>query len=260
MALNLRKKQSVDQQQAEFIRAKRRRQFSAPLTFLIVVAAIIFAMSVFFRVSVIDVVGNTHYTDEEIISAIDIEKGDNLFFFDRFATISRVFAKLPYVEQVSVKRSLPNKVSITVEESEALAYLVVGDEEWTLDDSCKILGKATEDELDVLIPIVGISPGTLMIGEQLLSADGDEAIIDYLSEVLYQMQERGIYPLVRRVDFSDKNHVKFSYDGKYTVLLGDSYNTEYKFGMFVSVVDKLKEGDVGTIDLSNATSAIFTPN
>ena len=68
---------------------------SGPIMFFLVVVAVIFVMSVFFRVSDIQVRGNSHYTDEEIIRAIDIEEGDNLFFFDRFAALSRVFAKLP---------------------------------------------------------------------------------------------------------------------------------------------------------------------
>ena len=135
--------------------------------FFLVVVAVIFVMSVFFRVSDIQVRGNSHYSDEEIIRAIDIEEGDNLFFFDRFAALSRVFAKLPYIDEVSVERSLPNKVIITVSESQALAYIVLGEEKWTIDHSCKVLGKANDDELQGLIPIEGISPGTLMIGEPL---------------------------------------------------------------------------------------------
>ena len=97
------------------VRAKRNSSINGLLMFFVVVVAAIFVMSVLLRVSDIRVEGNEHYTDEEIINAIDIEEGDNLFFFDRFAAISRVFAKLPYVEQVSVERSLPNKVVITVQ-------------------------------------------------------------------------------------------------------------------------------------------------
>ena len=58
---------------------------------MVVIIASIFFLSLFFRVEDIRVEGNTHYTDDEIIRAIDIEEGDNLFFFDRFAAISRVF-------------------------------------------------------------------------------------------------------------------------------------------------------------------------
>lgn len=234
--------------------------FSGPIVFFLVIVAMIFVLSVFFRVSDIRVEGNTHYTDEEIIRAIDIEEGDNLFFFDRFAALSRVFAKLPYVEEVSVERSLPNKVVITVTESQALAYIVLGEETWTIDHSCKVLGKATEEELADLIPIEGISPGTLLIGEPLQTADGDAAIVEYLAEVLYQMEERGLYRKVKWVDFSNKNHVDFGYDDKFTVKLGDAAFMEHKFGMLVSTLSQLLEGDVGIIDISDGNTVHFSPN
>ena len=235
------------------------RSFSGPLVFFIVIVAMIFVMSVFFRVSDIQVDGNIHYTDEEIIRAIDIEEGDNLFFFDRFSALSRVFAKLPYIEEVSVERKLPNKVIISVTESQALAYIVLGDERWTIDHACKILGKANDDELGDLIPIVGISPGTLMIGEKLETADGDMQLVDYISEVLYQMEERGLHRAVTRVDFSNKNHVEFDYGGKFTVKLGDAAFMEKKFGMLVSAMSKLLPGDVGTLDVSDAKTVHFSP-
>ena len=234
--------------------------FSGPIVFFLVIVAMIFVMSVFFRVSEVEVNGNVHYTDEEIILAVDIEEGDNMFFFDRFATLSRVFAKLPYIEEVSVDLVLPNKVIITVEESEALAYIVLGDEMWTIDHSCKILGKATEDELGSLIPIVGLSPGTLLIGETLQTADGDAALVDYLAAVLDQLEGRGMAGQIGSIDFSNKNHVEFTYGDKYTVKLGDAAYIERKFGMLASVLSKLLEGDVGIIDLSDGNTAHFIPN
>ncbi len=263
MAYNSRRNQPPASKHGEYFKPRRRRKtgVSGLLTFLIVVIAVIFMMSIFFRVSDIQVEGNEHYTDEEIIKAIDIEQGDNLFLFDRFAAISRVFAKLPYVEQVSVDRSLPNKVTISVVECKALAYLQVGDEEWTIDHSCKILGKAAEGELESLIPIFGVNPGTLMIGEKLLTADGDEALVDYIAQVLYQLQERGMATMVNKIDFSNPYAVKISYgNGKYIINLGGSSNVEYKFGMIVSVMSQLKDGDVGTIDVSDGTTAHFSPN
>ena len=49
-------------------------------------------------------------------------------------------------------------------------------------------------------------------------------------------------------------------DGRYTFKIGGSSNVEYKFGMLVSVMSQLKEGDVGTIDVSDGTTAHFIPN
>ena len=131
MAYNSHMNQPPASKHGEYRKPSRRRKtgVSALLTFLVVIMAVIFVMSVFFRVTDIQVEGNEHYTDEEIIKAVVIEKGDNLFFFDRIAATSRVFAKLPYIEEVSVERQLPNKVIISVQECKALAYLQVGDEE-----------------------------------------------------------------------------------------------------------------------------------
>lgn len=254
---NYRSTQPPADKRGDFIKPRRHSSISAPLMFIVVIVATIFVMSVFFRVSDIEVTGNTHYTDEEIIRAIDIEQGDNLFFFDRFAAISRVFAKLPYIEEVSVVRKLPNKVTIKVVESTALAYIKLGDERWTLDHNCKVLGKAADGETGQLVEVSGISPGTLLIGEQLTTADGDTAVVEQLAEVLYQIQERGLTSYISLVDITDTNDVQLSYAGRYTVKLGNSSGTEHKFGMLVSVVAKLGAEDVGLIDLSDGTTAHF---
>ena len=95
MALNLNRRRPRSQEEEGFSLREISASVSGPVMFFLVIVAVIFVMSVFFRVSDIQVRGNTHYTDEEIIRAIDIEEGDNLFFFDRFAALSRVFAKLP---------------------------------------------------------------------------------------------------------------------------------------------------------------------
>ncbi len=242
---------------AEYMKPRRHSTISAPLMFVIVEVALIFVMSVFFRVSDIEVNGNVHYTDSEIIRAIDIEEGDNLFFFDRFAALSRVFAKLPYIEEVTVERKLPNKVIIDVTESTALAYIALGDENWTIDHNCKVLGKASEDELSNLITVRGISPGTLLIGEPLQTEDGDTAVVEYLAEVLSQIDERGLTASVSQIDFSDTAAVTFQYGGRLTVNIGGSSNTEYKFGMFVAVLDKLSSEDVGYLNLSDGATAHF---
>lgn len=259
MAFSFRAPKLSEEELSGFMRA-RRRAFSGPLMFVVVVLAAIFVMSVFFRVEDIQVVGNTHYTAEEIIRAVDIEEGDNLFFFDRFAAVGRAFSKLPYIEAVTVERTLPNKVVITVEETTALAYLQLGEEKWTLDHNCKVLGKAAEGEEASLLPVVGMHPGTLMIGEIMQTESGDTEVVEYLAEVLDQIEARGMAPYVTNIDFSNPQSPEFDYGGKYTVVLGRRDKVEYKFGMFVTVLDMLKEGDVGIIDVSSGSKAHFSPN
>lgn len=239
---------------------RRRGSFSGPLMFAVAILAAIFVMSVFFRVSDIRVKGNVHYTADEIIRASAIEEGDNLFFFDRIAAISRALSKLPYIEDVSVERKLPNRVTITVAESTALAYLELGDEQWTLDHRCKVLGKAAEGETETLIPVVGIKPGTLMIGEQMETEDHDVERVEYLAAILAQIEARGLTEGVREIDFSNPHSPEISYADKYTLVLGREEGLEHKFGMFVTVLERLKPGDIGVIDVSDGVVAHFSPN
>ena len=238
---------------------RRRSRIAGPIVFWLVIIGAILVMSVLFRIRVIVVEGNEHYTDNEIIEAVDIESGDNLFFYDRFQAVSNVFSKLPYIDEVSITRTLPDKVTITVVESKAIAYIEIGDEQWTINENCKVLGKAAEGEDEILIPVIGFEPGTLMIGEQLTTADGEEGPVDYLAAVLDQIRERGLASKVTRIDFSDIKNVEFDYDNKYTVKLGSNREVEYKFGMFVSVDSQLLEGDAGVIDISDGVTAHFSP-
>ncbi len=242
------------------VRAPRKRGgLNAILGFLVIVVAVIFVMSVFFRVSDIRVEGNEHYTDQEIINASGIEEGDNLFFFDKFSALSRAYTKLPYLEEVTVDRRLPNRVTINVVECKAMAYLSVGDEQWTIDHNCKVLGKAVETELGDLIPIYGIEPGTLMIGEKLERADDNEEMVDYLAFLLLELQERGIAAETRRIDFTDPYRVSFALGEKYNVIVGGPMKLDHKFAMLFSVLNQLKEGDAGTIDVSDGSTAHFIP-
>lgn len=239
--------------------AKKRSAFSGPILFVVVVIAVIFVLSIAFRINKIEVTGNGHYSSDEIIKAINIEQGDNLFFFDQFGAVSRVFAKLPYVEEVSISRHLPDRVTIEIKESKAMAYLPIGAELWTMDHDCKILGNAAEGEEGSLIQIVGFKPGTLFIGEPLSTEDGNDRAVNFLRDILNQIQGRGMTGQITKIDFTDVNNVSVSYGGKYTFKLGDPYNTAHKFGMIEYAMLQLKEGDIGIIDVSSDVNAEFTP-
>ena len=244
----------------EFVAApKKKNTINAAITFVVIVVSVIFIMSVFFRVENINVYGNSHYTAQEIINAIEIEEGDNLFFFDRFAAITRVFAKLPYVSEVQIERALPNRVDINVTESTAVAYIKVGSELWTMDEKCKVLGKAAEGEEGALIPITGFDVGTLFINETVNTSDNDQRTVSYLKTVLGQIMARGLSFQITKIDFTSTNNVKLSYGGKYTINLGDPYATEQKFSMFIDAISKLKDGDIGIIDVTDGSTVKFTP-
>ena len=67
-------------------RRRRRGRASFPLRLLsliIVVAAIVAALTMFFRIDTIVVEGNERYTDEQIIEAAGVQKEQNLVLLNK---------------------------------------------------------------------------------------------------------------------------------------------------------------------------------
>ena len=69
----------------------------------------------------ITVSGNARYTSEEIIAASGIEIEDNLFLLNKYNAAQAIFEKLPYVEEATINRALPDTIVITVRECAAAA-------------------------------------------------------------------------------------------------------------------------------------------
>jgi hypothetical protein len=147
-----------------------------------------------------------------------------------------------------------------VRESTALAYLILGDEEWTMDHHCKILGKAAEGETDLLVPIVNFDPGTLFIGERLTAASGEAAPVDYLEEILVQLEGRGLTQNIDRINFENPTSPEIVYNGRFTFVMGGYAQVDHKFAMLSGVLETLKEGDMGVVNLSDGRTARFSPN
>ena len=229
---------------------KKRNALFAPLSFLIICAALVFGLSVFFRVSTIEVEGNSLYTGEEIIEASGIEQGDNLFFINRFTAISRIFAKLPYVEKAVINRSLPNRLVIVVTESQAIACVAAEDGTWAIDRGCKLLSKVSGDEMRGLIRIEGLTPIAPEAGQVVAPGEAESPKVSYLSAILTQIDTLGLRDNITYVDISGISNPYFDYMGRFTVKLGSFENVEYKFQCLLSAVDALSDGDRGTLDLS----------
>ena len=243
-------------------RRNRRRQMQAspwfgPMSFALICISVVVAMSIFFRVSRVEVEGNEDYTDQQIVDATGIDTGDNLFFLNRIGAVSRMMARLPYIQEASISRVLPDKVVITVRESSAVATVHSETSSWMIDRDCKMMTAVTESEAAGLIPVSGITAILPNVGDVIQVQEGDEDKIEYLGEILLEIEVRGLQSKISRVDISDVSNPTLVYDDRFEVMLGERTDTIRKFGMFLSAADQLASGDTGVIDLSIDDKAHF---
>ena len=79
-----------------------------------------------FAISTIEIDGNQKLSNAEIIAAMPLHLGENIFKAD-VARAEPVLRRLPWVAQVDVSRHLPNTIRVHVRERHAAAIAVFGD-------------------------------------------------------------------------------------------------------------------------------------
>jgi len=232
----------------------------APLSFVLVCLAIVFALGVFFRVQEIEVRGAESYTAEEIIDASGIDMGDNLFFINRSTASSNIFSRKPFVEEASIERILPNTIIIKVEESRALAYVDWEGQTWMMTGGCKMLGSGTMEELQGLIHVKNITPANVSAGE-IMTVDPAESLkLTYVQELLQCMDGLGMTADVTEIDIQNAADPTFEYLDRFTVKMGPNENTDYKLRKLLSAVMDMDASLMGTVDLSDGTAVHVSPD
>ena len=84
--------------------------------------------------------------------------------------------------------------------------------------------------------------------------------MDYLNEILVQVEGRQLGPEIDRIDFENPNSPEIVYSGRFTFVLGRYSQVSQKFAMLSGTLQTLKEGDAGVVDLSDGIRAVFSPN
>ncbi len=241
---------------------RRRRGRLAPLMKLlgvmIAVAAVISAVTLFFRMDHIVVSGNRRYTEAEVLDASGLETGSNLYFLNKFAVKETIFSQLPYVEEVKINRKLPDTLLIEVRECKAVAGVASEGGAWLVSEEGKLLE-------EVEAPPEGCP---LITGAPLLSPAAAQPM-DFGEETAYRAgvvlsllraaEERAMRANIETVDMSDETALSFRYLDRFTVRFPWTADVGYKLESLATVVDYLENNETGRIDLMTEGKASFIP-
>ena len=239
---------------------KRTSPFYGPLALVLIFLVVVLAMSLFFRVSEIEVVNASDYTDSEIITASGIEKGVNLFFVDRFSAASMIFADLPYMDTVSIRRQLPNRIVIQAEGSAPSAYMVFEGEYWFLDRNGRALGVTTALKAETYPEVRSLEAITVIPGEEMVVEGENILRLKYLGELINALIGQGLIDKVSWIDLKDPSNPSVYFDGRLTVYFGEMENTLFKAALLEDVTSKLAPDDSGSLSYGGGSAWTFSPD
>ena len=203
------------------MRRRQRGRFGALyrlLSAILIIAAIVAACTVFFRVSHIEVEGTNRYTAQEIIDATGIEMRENLFLINKNQAVIQVKNQLPYVDEISIRRQLPDTLVITISESTPVAALSYDGEWWLLDAGAKLLERGDQSIAAGHAQLLGLIPLSPAVGKPLAVDETESRRLDALKELLSSLKDYGLAEqLTDFIDCSADNAIRFGWNGTLTV-------------------------------------------
>lgn len=222
------------------------------LSILVILAAIVMGCVVFFRVNTVLVEGNNRYAAEEIIAASGVQQGDNLFTLNKSQMMTRILTRLPYVDDLSIHRKLPDTLVFYVTESVPVAWIESGGTCWLLDHRCKILEAGDASITENLPEVLGLTALDPMVGNRLTVAPEEQDKLDRLRAFFAAIGDRQMTgSLTSFIDLSSDNEIRFGYGAELTVIFplnGDFDQETYELKRALESMDERGIARTGTLD------------
>lgn len=224
------------------------------LSFLLILAAVLVGCVVFFRVDSIVVSGTSPYTEEEIIAASGVEKGDNLFALDKVQLGWDIIRRLPYIDEVISARKLPDTLIIEVTQCVPAAVLQSGGEYWLLDLKGKLLERGDAALAEGRPEVLGLTALAPDVGTSLAVSAEEEYRLTRLKALLAAIHDQGMTgSLTGFLDVTAANEIRFGYGEQLTVVVPMTTDFEDKIYALRRTLETMDAEGVprtGTLDLT----------
>ncbi len=229
----------------------------AVLLLLLTLAAIVL-MTIFFKVNTISVEGAEKYSAEEITTALDISKGDNLYLWNKMKVQEHLLEKLPYLESVRIRRHLPDALVLTVTECRAAAAVKAEDGSYYyISSTGKILEQNTSD--GGLAVVTGLEGAQLQVGQEI-APQTDAAVSAYL-DIMQALSEQEMTDDLQFINLQELTDVRIGYGGRFDLRIGavDS-DLSYRIRFAQTVIsERLSPSDIGRLYWDDEGRMHFVP-
>lgn len=239
---------------------RRRRNLSLYYLMLFVIGVGIFLIlsrTILFNIDEYVVTGNNIYSPEQILNAGGLRDGRNMYGINLENTAERIKNNLIYVEDVTLRRKLPNRFIVEVTEAKAYACCEYeGSRYAIITKSGRYLETEQLGARAGLILITGMDLTDVALGEDFESKDDAKKTI--ILELLSSIDET-CPGKITSIDITDRTNIAMIYDNRISVDFGSSLDYEYKLRYISTLIeDKLEPEAEGTVIYhSSAAGASF---
>ena len=238
-------------------RKERRARLTKIIAVLLSLVCGVLALTAFFRVEQLEIVGLTRYDTQDVLNTFGIKQGDNLFFCDSLRGQKRLLAQYPYFESVSVERDLPSRMVVTVKEAQPIAAVNSTQGGWfVLDKDCRVLERTDQEGAKDAAEVLGLRTPGAEPGQTLPAEDPD--VLEALKTLANGLDKVGLGGKATLYNLQDLDNIWFLYEERFAVCVGDTKNLDHKLAILQALVtgDQFSPSDKGSINLALGDRAI----
>ena len=248
------------------------------VTVVAVVLALLFGMSIFFKVKTVTVTGNEKYTAWDVREASGILEGENLLTISEPRISNNIKSKLPYADQIRVGIKLPDTVRIEIVELEVVCAVEATDGSWWLMRSDGgLVEQVNSADAERYTKILGVQITDPESGKQAVAAqpqqtdeNGETVPVTVLASQQLELaislaqflEESGVIGEAASIDVTNPNSLELWYGQRYQVVLGDSTELVNKIRSMKAAIDQMGDYQSGILDVSftiKPGEVVYTP-
>ena len=214
-----------------------------------------------FNIAEIEITNNQKISKDTYISLSGIKYGENIYRINKKDVEEKIKSENAYVQDVKIKRVLPNKLTVEVQERTATYMIEVDGTYMYLDNQGYILEKSKE-KLEVPI-LLGIETDKENITVNNRLCEEDLQKLNKVLEIYRAASTTEINSLITKIDISDTSNYKLILESeKKTVHLGDATDLVNKFKWVKTMIEneKDKKGDIYANRDLNSQPVYFSPS
>lgn len=200
-----------------------------------------------FDIKQVEVEGNRKITKTSIVTSAQVEFGENIFYFNSNKAKKNILEN-PYILEAKVKRVIPDKIHITVEERIAEFYLMNKNLYYIINDEGVLLETRNDIEGMKLVELKGMDLTGIQLGGKV-NCDDDRKykIIKELSQLINNNTSD---LRIKEYNFQDITDM-YLYINDMKVIIGPFENIEDKINKAINIIINRKlEEMTGYIDVS----------
>lgn len=227
------------------------------LLLIVIITGVVLSLTVFFKIQNITVTGQAIYPPEELIATSGILTQENIFKVETQAPVENILARYGYIEEVRIRRRLPDTIVIEATPAKPLAAILSGGEYTIISTKGRVMEKELQHAPENLTTVLGPDTSVLEVCSYIGESDAEwMKMLGYVTQAI----EENAFSGVTLIDLTDRLDIVIIYDNRINLLMGSEAQMSYKVKFVKDVIEnRLEAGFTGSIDVSDPPRAVARP-